>query len=64
LTGVELIVAASAVGAAAGNTETTGGAIKDTDAALRDGVRRRLAQLRAGEAFQVLEARETDPGVS
>jgi len=53
MTGVELIVAALAAGAAAGLTEATSGAIRDAYVGLRDAVRRRLAGSSAGPASTI-----------
>jgi hypothetical protein len=64
MTGVELIVAALAAGAAAGLTEATSGAIRDAYVGLRDAVRRRLAGSGADtQDEQILDALEEDPGV-
>jgi hypothetical protein len=62
VTGVELIAAALAAGAAAGITDTTSGAMRDAYVGLRELVRRRLAG-RAGQAVQALDMADTDPVV-
>jgi hypothetical protein len=61
VTGIEVILAALAVGAAAGVADTTKAVVVDAYAGLRDALRRRLAgHQRATEA---LEAVEAEPGV-
>jgi hypothetical protein len=62
VTGVELIAAALAAGAAAGITDTTSGALRDAYVGLRELVRRRLAG-RGGQALQALDSEETSPAV-
>lgn len=62
MTGVELIVAALAGGAAAGVTEVTGTAIQDGYASLREALRRALAR-RGEHAVRALDAESSDPGV-
>ncbi|MDH6521840.1 hypothetical protein M2163_001167 [Streptomyces sp. SAI-135] len=62
MTGVELVLAALAAGAAGGITEATSSSIRDGYAALRDLLRRKLSS-QGGEAAEVLEAHESAPGV-
>ncbi|MFG2819891.1 hypothetical protein ACGFX4_10740 [Kitasatospora sp. NPDC048365] len=62
MTEAELVVAALAAGASAGVRETVSLAVRDTYEGLRDAVRRRLA-LRGGQAEEVLDTVETEPGV-
>jgi hypothetical protein len=61
VTGVELIVAALAGGAAAGVTDVTGDAIRDSYTELRESLRRRLASS-GNQAAQALDAENTDSG--
>ncbi|MER7693306.1 hypothetical protein [Streptomyces sp. NPDC097610] len=62
MTGVELVLAALAAGAAGGITEATSSSIRDGYATLRDLLRAKLSS-QGGEAAEVLEADETAPGV-
>jgi hypothetical protein len=61
MTGVELIVAALAAGAAAGITDTASSAIRDTYIGLKDLLAHRLTG--HNQTRQALDAQETDPGV-
>jgi hypothetical protein len=61
VTGVELIVAALAAGAAAGLTDTAGNVIRDAYAGLKTLLANRLGA--RTKARQALDAQETDPGV-
>ncbi|MFF4729609.1 hypothetical protein ACFY3M_30525 [Streptomyces mirabilis] len=69
MTEVELVVTALATGAAAGLTDTRGGAVHDLCTELREAVRRRLASggggdgVRGSYGVRVLDAYETDPDV-
>lgn len=61
MTGVELIVAALAAGAAAGITDTASSAIRDTYVGLKDLLAHRLAG--RNQTREALDAHETDHGV-
>jgi len=61
MTGVELIVAALAAGAAAGITDTASSPIRDTYIGLKDLLAHRLTG--HNQTRQALDAQETDPGV-
>ncbi|GAA3506968.1 hypothetical protein [Streptomyces showdoensis] len=72
MTGVELILAALATGAAAGVSESAGTAVRDAYAGLREVLRRRSAADSAdgasgadgdAETRELLEAEEVEPGV-
>ncbi|MEU6260251.1 hypothetical protein [Streptomyces sp. NPDC047043] len=68
MTEVELLATALATGAATGltGTSTARGVVHDLYAALREAVRRRLADgggVRGGYGVRVLDAYETDPDV-
>ncbi|MEU6974890.1 MULTISPECIES: hypothetical protein [unclassified Streptomyces] len=66
MTGVELILAALATGAAAGVSESAGTAVRDAYAGLRDALRRRAAPEGAGDDTGTRElpaAEETEPGL-
>ncbi|MFJ2937889.1 hypothetical protein ACIO8G_34625 [Streptomyces sp. NPDC087219] len=62
MTGVEVIVAALAAGAAAGFTDTVSDAVRQSYTSLRELVRRRL-EVRGDAAVQVLDAEEVEPDV-
>ncbi|MET9971047.1 hypothetical protein ABZZ80_35390 [Streptomyces sp. NPDC006356] len=62
MTGVELILAALATGAAAGVSDSAGGAVRDAYAGLRDALRRRSSAEDDAETRELLEAREVEPG--
>ncbi|MFF5969942.1 hypothetical protein ACFY7C_00285 [Streptomyces sp. NPDC012769] len=62
MTGVEVIVAALAAGAAAGVTDTVSDAVRQSYTSLRELVRRRL-EVRGDAAVQVLDAEEVEPDV-
>jgi hypothetical protein len=61
VTGVELIVAALAAGAAAGTSELATAGVRDAYTALRDALRGRLRG--RGQAVRAVRAEETEPGV-
>ncbi|MBB6033235.1 hypothetical protein [Phytomonospora endophytica] len=61
MTGGELIIAALVAGATAGTTDTVGNVIRDSYAALKGAVSRKLAERR--EVRDALEAEEVEPGV-
>lgn len=64
MTGVELILAALATGAAAGVSESAGSAVRDAYAGLRDALRRRAAPDGPdGGTPEPLEAEEVEPGL-
>ncbi|MFF6777963.1 hypothetical protein ACFY8W_31045 [Streptomyces sp. NPDC012637] len=66
MTGVELILAALATGAAAGVTESAGSAVRDAYAGLREALRlRRVAEdgREDSETRELLEAEEVEPGL-
>ncbi|WP_314613865.1 hypothetical protein [Streptomyces stackebrandtii] len=66
MTGVELILAALATGAAAGVSESAGGAVRDAYAGLRDALRlRRVAEddREDSETRELLEADEVGASV-
>ncbi|HEY9367971.1 hypothetical protein [Streptomyces sp.] len=66
MTGVELILAALATGAAAGVSESAGSAVRDAYAGLRDALRRR-SSVETGEddaeTRELLQAEEIEPGL-
>ncbi|MFC8507349.1 hypothetical protein ACFU3J_10525 [Streptomyces sp. NPDC057411] len=63
MTGVELILAALATGAAAGVSETAGTAVRDAYAGLRDALRRRAGGAADPATRELLEAEEVEPGL-
>ncbi|MGW5061784.1 hypothetical protein ACWEQ2_31415 [Streptomyces sp. NPDC004096] len=62
MTGVDLILAALAAGAAAGAKDTVSAAVQDAYTALRDALTRRLRGGDEEQAPRALETREDEPG--